>query len=104
MRKEQLGVGVLFRSGAENSDGIMVDERDSNEFVTLCHGTIAAPSAKAGYRVGAQYVNTSTGTLSTNVGTTASCVFREGPVYTDDVTGTKYTIIVSDGIIGKQEV
>lgn len=85
MRKEQFGVGTLFRSGAENNDSVMVDERDATELVTMCHGTITPPVAKAGYQVGCEYTKTNAVggqcVKWVNMGTTASSDFRPaGPV------------------------
>lgn len=72
MRKEQFGVGVLFRSGAENNDAVMVTERDSNEFVTLCRAAGAPTDALDGYAIGAEYTNITNGAKYVNTGTTAS--------------------------------
>lgn len=104
MRREQLSVGTLFRSGATNADAILVTERDSSNFVTSCHGTIAAPSATAGYQVGCKYLNTSTAVEYVNVGTTTSCTFRVGPVVPDDSNGKKYTLSSDGGVLALVEV
>jgi hypothetical protein len=48
--------------------------RDQYGNISLTFGT-AAPSGKPGYTVGCIFVNTSTGAISTNTGTTSSCTF-----------------------------
>lgn len=74
MRREQMSVGVLFQGGAENGDGVIVTNRDGDEFITICKGA-TVPNAKAGYAVGCMFIKTDTGKLYLNSGTTASCTF-----------------------------
>ena len=92
MRREQFGIGVIFHGGAENGDGVIVTDRDYNELVTACYGTITAPSAKKGYQIGATYTNRSTGAIYVNTGTTLSCTFTlQSSTPAASVTGAMLT-------------
>ena len=66
---------LLTLLGSKNTDGVIVVEKNELNQVRRCEGTITAPSGKAGYDIGASYVNTSTGAVYRNTGTTASCTF-----------------------------
>ena len=104
MRREQVSFGVIFHGGSENADGVIVTDRDVNEFVTKCYGIIAAPSAKAGYQVGCEYLDTATAVKYVNVGTTLSCTFRVGPVVPDTANGKYYTLSSTNGVFELVEV
>lgn len=84
MRHEQLSVGVLYQGGDKNSDGVIVTNKDGDGRVTDCRGTVAAPSAKAGYAPACFY-RKSNGVLYVNTGTAASCVFAPIPAPSHDV-------------------
>jgi hypothetical protein len=61
--------------GAKNDDGVTVYTRDGNLKITACSGSSTAPSAKAGYAMGCDYLNTTTGVHYKNTGSITSCTF-----------------------------
>ena len=77
-RKEQLSVGVLIRSGSSNG-AVTVLESDELGLVSECRcATGSIPSAVAGYAVGCVLVDTTTGYVYANTGSTSSCTFWGG--------------------------
>lgn len=75
MRREQLDVGVLIRSGSSNGS-VTVLESDELGLVSECRcASGSIPSAVAGYAVGCLLIDTTTGEVYWNIGSVTSCTF-----------------------------
>jgi hypothetical protein len=65
---------LLTLLGSKNTDGILVVELNELNQVRRCEGA-AAPSAKTGYAMGCEFINTTTGATYRNTGSVTSCTF-----------------------------
>lgn len=69
-------MGMAGLEGSVNADGVTVLAKDSSDNVILCScATGSIPSGTAGYALGCILINTTTGVLHSNAGTTAACGF-----------------------------
>jgi len=75
MRHEIFTVSQLIRGGSSNGAVTVLEYNDSMQ-VTRCKcATGDIPSAVAGYAVGCQLTNTTSGVLYSNTGSVTSCTF-----------------------------
>jgi hypothetical protein len=95
-RKQWFSVGDLTHEGFVNGDGVTCYTTDTSGDVTSCSYT-SAPSATAGYAVGCEFTNSTTGAKSYNTGSTTSCTFTAGSFAGGMVIGTATTGLTLSG-------
>lgn len=88
--------GQVALKGSLNVDGVTVLFKDSKGNVLICAGG-TVPSTKAGYSVGCEFINTSTGKLYQNIGTAASCDFNIiGDVSAGEITLAEGSLLIGN--------
>lgn len=75
---------------------VTVLEYDSSDLVLKCSGA-SVPSSEAGYAVGCEFINTSTGHLYVNQGSTTSCTFNDvGAIAASEISLAEGSILVGN--------